>query len=160
MKISSRTEYGFRALLDLAARHGAGMVHSRGIAERQGIPEPYLKHLMAVLRQAGIVVSKRGPSGGHALARPPQQITLREAFDVLEGGISPWWCAGGEAPECDFAPECGVRPVWTAIQTAARGALDRLTLADLGVSGAQLPAASVGAPARTGKGERRQGRNV
>ncbi len=160
MKVSSRAEYGFRALLDLAARHGRGMAHSGGIADRQGIPEPYLKRLLAVLRRAGIVISKRGPSGGHALARPPAEITLREAFEALEGGIAPWWCAGGEAPQCDYASECGVRPVWRAIEAAARGALDMLTLADLGAGTEQAADSSARAKARTRKGDRRRIRNV
>jgi Rrf2 family protein len=131
MKISTRAEYGIRALIDLATHYGKGPIHSREIAERQGLPEPYLNQLMTTLRQAGLVTSKRGPAGGHALSRPPAEISLREAFSVLEGTTAPWWCVEVENPDCEYAPGCGLRPVWRALQVAAEGVLDRLTLADL-----------------------------
>jgi Rrf2 family protein len=131
MKVSTRAEYGIRALIDLAAHYGEGPVQTHAIAERQGLPEPYLNQLMTTLRQAGLVTSKRGPSGGHALARPPLEITLREAFSVLEGTTSPWWCVETDEPDCEHANGCGLRPVWQALQAAAEGVLNRLTLADL-----------------------------
>jgi Rrf2 family protein len=131
MKVSTRAEYGFRALIDLAVQYGNGPVHTHTIAERQGLPEPYLNQLMATLRQAGLVTSKRGPAGGHTLARPPEEITLREAFAVLEGTTAPWWCVEVEQPDCEYVQGCGLRPVWRAIDAAAAGVLDRLTLADL-----------------------------
>ncbi len=131
MKASTRAEYGLRALIDLAAHYGEGPVRSRLIAQRQGLPEPYLNQLMTMLRRAGLVTSKRGPTGGHLLSRPPAEISLKEAFAVLEGSTSPWWCAEVDDPDCKFAPDCGLRPVWKAIGAAADGVLNSLTLADL-----------------------------
>ncbi|MGH2453794.1 MAG: RrF2 family transcriptional regulator [bacterium] len=131
MKVSSRAEYGLRALIDLAAHYGEGYVRSHEIAVRQGLPESYLNQLMTSLRRAGLLRSKRGPTGGHSLSRPPAQIHLREAFDVLEEGASPWWCAEVDDPDCAYAVGCGLRPMWVAIKVAAEGVLDRLTLADL-----------------------------
>jgi Rrf2 family cysteine metabolism transcriptional repressor len=131
MKVSTRAEYGFRALIYLVAHQGEGPIHTHVIAERQGLPEPYLNQLMTTLRQAGLVTSKRGPAGGHMLARPAEQISLREAFGVLEGTTSPWWCVETDDPDCEHLHGCGLRPVWRALQTAAEGVLDRLTLADL-----------------------------
>ena len=131
MKVSSRAEYGLRALIELAARYGEGYVQSHDIAARQGLPESYLNQLMTTLRRAGLVTSKRGPTGGHTLSRPPAQIHLREAFEVLEEGASPWWCAEVDDPDCEYAVGCGLRPMWVAIKTAAEGVLDRLTLQDL-----------------------------
>ncbi|HEV8339083.1 MAG TPA: Rrf2 family transcriptional regulator [bacterium] len=131
MKVSSRAEYGLRALLDLSAHYGEGYVQSHAIATRQGLPESYLNQLMTSLRRAGLVRSKRGPTGGHSLSRPPAQIHLREAFDVLEERASPWWCAEVDDPDCEYAVGCGLRPMWVAIKSAAEGVLDRLTLADL-----------------------------
>jgi Rrf2 family protein len=131
MKTSTRAEYGLRALIDLAAHYGEGPVRSRVIAQRQGLPEPYLNQLMTRLRRGGLVTSKRGPSGGHLLSRPPAEISLKEAFEVLEGSTAPWWCAEVDDPDCQFAPDCGLRPVWKAIGVAADGVLNRLTLADL-----------------------------
>ena len=131
MKVSTRAEYGMRALLDLVAHYGEGPVHSRTIARRQGLPEPYLNQLMTTLRRAGLVISKRGPAGGHTLSRAPAEISLREAFAVLEGTTAPWWCVEVDDPDCEYVAGCGLRPVWQAIQSAADGVLNRLTLADL-----------------------------
>ncbi|MGQ0548288.1 MAG: RrF2 family transcriptional regulator, partial [Armatimonadota bacterium] len=135
MKVSTRAEYGMRALLDLVAHYGEGPVHSRTIARRQGLPEPYLNQLMTMLRRAGLVSSKRGPAGGHALSRPPGEISLREAFGVLEGTTSPWWCVEVDDPDCVYLSGCGLRPVWQAIQAATDGVLNRLTLADFRPTG-------------------------
>jgi Rrf2 family protein len=131
VKTSTRAEYGLRALIDLAEHYGEGPVRSRVIAQRQKLPEPYLTQLMTMLRRAGLVTSKRGPTGGHLLSRPPAEISLKEAFAVLEGSTSPWWCAEVDDPDCEFASDCGLRPVWKAIGVAADGVLNRLTLADL-----------------------------
>jgi Rrf2 family cysteine metabolism transcriptional repressor len=141
MKVSTRAEYGIRALIELAVHYGQGPVQTHAIAQRQGLPEPYLNQLMATLRQAGLVTSKRGPTGGHALARPPAQIRLREAFAVLEGTMSPWWCVETDDPDCKHAHGCGLRPVWHALHAAAAGVLDRLTLADLYEQRERQPAA-------------------
>ena len=85
MKLSSRSEYGIRALLELAQRQGQGPIQSREIAERQAIPDSYLNQLLLALRKAGIVQSIRGPAGGHQLARPPERVTMAEVVGALEG---------------------------------------------------------------------------
>ncbi len=85
MKLSSRSEYGIRALLELAQRRGQGPIQSREIAERQAIPDAYLNQLLLILRKAGLVQSVRGPAGGHLLARDPDRITMAEVIGALEG---------------------------------------------------------------------------
>lgn len=87
MRISSKGEYGLRALFDLAQRYGEGPVQSRDIHERQAIDENYLNQILISLRKAGLIESLRGPQGGHRLARPPDQITLLEALVALEGPL-------------------------------------------------------------------------
>lgn len=131
MKVSARAEYGIRALIDLARHYGEGPVQSHDIARRQGLPEPYLNQLMTALRRAGLVHSKRGPSGGHVLARSPETITVGEAFLVLEGSLAPWLCVEDDDPHCIYAPGCGLRPVWQAVKTATEEVLNRTTLADI-----------------------------
>jgi len=131
MKVSTRAEYGLRALIDLAQHYGQGPVQSREIATRQGLPEPYLNQLMTSLRHGGLIRSKRGPTGGHTLSRPPETINLRDAFLVLEGSTAPWWCVELTEPDCKFAPGCGLRPLWQALNVATDQVLARLTLADL-----------------------------
>ncbi len=140
MRVSTRAEYGLRALIDLAQHYGQGPIHSRAIATRQGLPEPYLNQLMSSLRRAGLVTSKRGPTGGHVLARPPETINLHEAFMVLEGSTAPWWCVELEDPDCKYAPGCGLRPLWQALNTAAEQVLSHLSLADLSTGRVAQPA--------------------
>ena len=89
MRISSKGEYGLRALFDLAQRYGEGPIQSHDIHQRQGVDENYLNQILIVLRKAGLIESVRGPQGGHRLARPPAQITLLEALVALEGPLLP-----------------------------------------------------------------------
>ncbi|NWJ44578.1 MAG: Rrf2 family transcriptional regulator [Chloroflexi bacterium] len=89
MKISSKGEYGLRALFDLAMHYGSRPRRSREIAEAQKVAEDYLNQLLIILRKAGLIHSLRGPQGGHVLARPPHQITLYDALSELEGSLSP-----------------------------------------------------------------------
>jgi Rrf2 family protein len=87
MRISSKGDYGLRALFDLAQHVGEGPVQSEAIATRQGIPVSYLNQLLITLRRGGLVVSIRGAQGGYYLARPPQEITLLDILSVLEGPL-------------------------------------------------------------------------
>ena len=87
MRISSKGDYGLRALFDLALHYGEGPVRSRDIAERQAIDENYLNQLLIQLRRAGLIQSLRGPQGGHILAKPPAEITLLDALQALEGPL-------------------------------------------------------------------------
>lgn len=84
MRVSSRTDYGVRALYDLALHYGQGTVQSREIAQRQQMPEAYLHQVLSALNRGGLIRSVRGPSGGHELARDPSEITLYDAFQVLD----------------------------------------------------------------------------
>ena len=71
MRISTRGDYGIRAMLELAQRYGEGYLQSSEIAAARAVPERYLCQLLILLRKAGLIKSRRGPGGGHALARPP-----------------------------------------------------------------------------------------
>ena len=89
MKISTRGLYGVLAVLDMAIHYSTGNIHKADIARRQGIPEQYLAQLLVTLRRAGIIHSTRGPSGGHALARPPAEISVGEIISLLDGQQKP-----------------------------------------------------------------------
>jgi Rrf2 family cysteine metabolism transcriptional repressor len=131
MRISSRGEYGLRALLDLAEHAGKGPIPSADIAARQQIPEPYLNQLLIALRKAGLVRSVRGPKGGHKLARAPNRITVADAVIALEGTYSPvegeqTSPAPGEPLEAEV-----IRGVWHEVETAIGEVLESITLEDL-----------------------------
>src|SRR5260370_10868615 len=85
MRFSMKTEYGVRAVLELAGNAGRGALQSSEIARRQGIPGPFLDQVLMILRRAGFVTSTRGPHGGHQLAREPGEIRLDHVIACLEG---------------------------------------------------------------------------
>ena len=85
MRLSMKTEYGVRAVVELAANAGRGALQSGEIARRQTIPGPFLDQVLMTLRRAGFVNSTRGPHGGHVLARRPEEIRLDEVIACLEG---------------------------------------------------------------------------
>ncbi|HEX2909256.1 MAG TPA: Rrf2 family transcriptional regulator [Chloroflexia bacterium] len=126
MKISSKGEYGLRALFDLAQHFEQNPRRSREIAEAQGLQEDYLNQLLITLRKAGLINSLRGPQGGHVLARPPHQITLYEIIRELEGDISPVAHAVDKAPIDNV-----LNQIWSQIEQETMSILQSTTLADL-----------------------------
>ncbi len=128
MRVSSRGEYGLRALYDLAEHYAEGSIPSADIAKRQNIPQDYLNQLLLVLRRSGLIQSERGRNGGHKLARPPQKITLGEAVRVLDGTTAPAECVE-DAGSCD--DHCAFCYVWREVQAATDGILGKRTLADV-----------------------------
>ncbi|MDQ3693908.1 MAG: Rrf2 family transcriptional regulator [Chloroflexota bacterium] len=87
MRVSSRGDYGVRALFDLALRFEQGPTQSRDIAARRNIPEAYLHQVLGALNRAGFVRSTRGPLGGHELCRAPQDVSIWDILSVLEGSV-------------------------------------------------------------------------
>src|SRR5436190_2039371 len=92
MMFSTKAEYGVRVLVELASRGGTSPVPLTEIAEANGLPLAYLEHLVARLRKAGLVESRRGARGGYLLARSPEDITMAEVVQALEGEIAPIEC--------------------------------------------------------------------
>lgn len=132
MKISTKGEYGIRALLELAQRYGEGYIQSSEIATRREIPENYLYQLLITLRKAGLIRSRRGPQGGHMLSRPPERITLAEAVAALEGPLEPVTCIQREInDDCLFSETCALREVWRKVTAATQRILAETTFADL-----------------------------
>jgi Rrf2 family cysteine metabolism transcriptional repressor len=88
MKITARAEYASLAILELALSYNSGHIQAKEIAERKQIPPKFLEQILIQLRNAGLIQSLRGASGGYLLARPPEQITLREVVEAVEGELS------------------------------------------------------------------------
>jgi len=128
MRISTKGDYGVRALIELSHHYGEGTLQSAEIAARQRIPEPYLDQLLTTLRKAGFIRSVRGPQGGHELVRPPDQIRLSEVIRALEGSLSPVSHLHDEGYQCRAAHE-----VWHKVEAATQDILDGVTIADLAV---------------------------
>lgn len=130
MKISTRTRYGIRLMLDLAHRYGDGPIYLRDIATREDISEKYLSQIIIPLRNGGLVHSTRGAHGGYRLARPPAEITLWEIMEPLEGGSSLVDCVK-HASACNRSPTCATRDIWAMLSGKISEVLDSLTLGDL-----------------------------
>jgi Rrf2 family cysteine metabolism transcriptional repressor len=131
MRISSKGEYGLRALIDLAQRFGEGPIQSHDIHRRQGIDENYLNQILIVLRKAGLIESVRGPQGGHRLARPPAQITLLDAVVALEGPILPADGGRDGPPTSEPIDRELVREVWAGAREELEQYLGGITLDEL-----------------------------
>ena len=130
MKLSTRARYGTRALLDLAIQGSGEPVSLKDIAKRQQISLQYLEHLMTPLITAGMVRSVRGPKGGVLLAKLPEQITLSEIIQLLEGSIAPVDCV--DNPKlCPRSELCVTRDIWDEVKKAMEGVLQTTTLQSL-----------------------------
>ncbi len=130
MRLSTRTRYGIRAMLELAENQGRGPLQLRIIAQRQDISIKYLDQLMAILKSAGFVRSIRGAKGGYMLAKAPNQIRLSEVFNCLEGHVITVECTENEN-YCTRAADCIARQVWTQVQEAVMAVLQSITFQDL-----------------------------
>lgn len=131
MRLSTKGDYGVRALIDLALYGGSGPIQRSEIARRQQIPESYLDHLLAQLRRDGFVRSTRGPGGGHELARPAEEMCLLHVLECLEGSLAPLACLEDDVPEHEHNALCGQQWVWREIYDETRRRLQEVSIADL-----------------------------
>lgn len=127
MQISARADYALRALCVLAAAEPGSVVKAATIAEAQAIPRTFLDQILGDLRRAGIVESRRGPDGGHLLARPSYAITVADVIRVVDGPLA--LVHGGRPEEMVYPGAAGhLRDVWVAVRAALRQVLERTSL--------------------------------
>jgi Rrf2 family cysteine metabolism transcriptional repressor len=133
MKVSTRGEYGVRAMVALAHGFGNGPMSITEIARQSNVPPAYLEQLIAPLRRASLVESKRGARGGYMLAREPELIRIGDIYRVMEGPIAPMDCVSEDLSDqtCPLIDGCETRPVWLKVRDSIIDALDSTTLADL-----------------------------
>jgi Rrf2 family protein len=161
MMFSTKAEYGVRVMVELARRAGecpdgtASVVPLAEIAEHDGMPLAYLEHLVARLRKAGLLYSRRGSRGGYLLARPAEQITMAEVVEALEGSIVPIECIS-QSPDgsvvCSRESErtgpyshvCPTKLLWTRVRFSIVRTLQETTLADL-LAGQEMTARATAA---------------
>jgi Rrf2 family transcriptional regulator, cysteine metabolism repressor len=153
MMFSTKAEYGVRVMVELARRAGAEPIPLAEIASHDGLPLAYLEHLVARLRKADLVTSRRGSRGGYMLARPATEITMAEVVEALEGSIAPIECiseaADGsivcsrESGRAGSQSICPTKLLWTRVRFSIVTTLRETTLADLLAPtipiGAELP---------------------
>ncbi|MBW2409250.1 MAG: Rrf2 family transcriptional regulator [Deltaproteobacteria bacterium] len=130
MKLSTRSRYGTRMILDMAQHHNGEPVQLGDIARRQNVSLKYLEQIIRPLKEANYIRSYRGSKGGHLLNKAPEEITVGEIVALLEGGTSLTRCA--ENPEtCERVDSCVTRYLWVEASKAIFNRLSKITFADL-----------------------------
>ena len=130
MKLSTRSRYGARAMLDLAVHHAQRPVNIKEMAERQDISATYLEQLMLRLASHGLVRTVRGRGGGFVLSRPPSRIVMDEVVEALEGPTDLVECVGNPGL-CYRAPSCVTREIWKEVSQDITDHLGRISLEDM-----------------------------
>lgn len=135
MRVSAKADYAIRAAVELAAR-GDGPTKGDVIAEAQGIPPNFLENILADLRNAGIVTSRRGAEGGYWLARAANEIALADVIRAVDGPLANVRGVRSEQLEYHGSAE-KLLEVWVAVRASLRNVLEHVTLAD--VASGRLP---------------------
>lgn len=129
MKVSAKADYAIRAAVELAAG-GDGPIKGERIAQAQDIPPHFLENILADLRNAGLVATRRGVEGGYWLARPAEEISLADVIRAVEGPLAN--VRGVRSEQVVYAGSAErLRDVWIAVRASLRNVLERVTLADL-----------------------------
>jgi Rrf2 family protein len=133
MRLSTQSRYGVRAIFDIAFNSEGLETQVKAISRRQGISKRYLEQIFQKLKRAGIVGSKRGPSGGYFLSKKPEDITVGEIIRVTEGGITPVLCVNPEdsSQPCERSGECVTQIVWNEAGKRLKEYFDSVTIKDL-----------------------------
>ena len=130
MRVSMKSDYALRAMLELASAHGSKPLQSSEIAARRQIPESYLEQLLTVLRKAGLVTSMRGPQGGHALSAHPSKVTAADVVRAMEGPLRVIDCLSGVG-NCLISRDCSLQELWQEVGAAVDATLSGVTIEEL-----------------------------
>ena len=130
LKISQKTEYALRAMIQLA-EHRDGRTSAREISERQHIPLRFLEQQLGALSKAGLVESFRGAGGGCRLAKDAADVTVADVVDAIEGPFYPMFCLDPGDHTCWQDARCGLQDLWSDVRVAVRAVFERTTLEQL-----------------------------
>jgi Rrf2 family protein len=137
VRISAKADYAVRAAIELASQGSDRPTKGDAVAQAQGIPLKFLENILADMRHAGLITSRRGAEGGYWLARPAEEITVADIIRAVEGPLA---SVRGEGPEEIDYPDgaANLQRVWIAVRSVLRGVVENVSLADL--AGDKLPA--------------------
>jgi Rrf2 family protein len=136
MKFSKKSEYALRALIELTAQYKRSLLQRHEIAERQNIPIEFLEQILLTLKNAGLLASKRGVTGGYSLIKHPDEITLGQVIRLLDGPLAPIGCVSKTAyqkcNDCPYAEKssCPIQQVMHGVRNVIADILDNYTLSD------------------------------
>jgi Rrf2 family protein len=130
VRISAKTDYAVRAAAELAAASPELWVKTESIATAQGMPLPFLLNILAELRTAGLVQSRRGVDGGYRLARPAGEITVADVIRAVDGPLAN--IAGARPEDIEYSGSAvALRDTWVALRATMRSVLESVTLESL-----------------------------
>ena len=130
MKVSTKGQYGVRAMFDLAMCYGEAPVSISKIASNQGISVAYLEQLFSLLKKAGIIRSIRGAQGGFLLMREPKDINIGSILMALEGPMAPVKCVSHDL-DCEIVSDCPSRVIWQVLEDRINEVLESISLQDM-----------------------------
>ena len=140
LTLSTRGEYGVRAMFEIAREYERGPLSIKEIARRQGVSIPYLEQLLNRLRRAGLIKSQKGPGGGYVLIKRPEEISIGIILKVLEGPVALTNCLApaSDRRECSLVKKCVARLLWQSLGNKIEEFLENITLQDLLSASADL----------------------
>ena len=130
MKLSTKSRYGIRAVIEIAKSYGAQPAKRKIVAGNQEISDSYLENILIVLKNNRIIDTTRGVNGGYILSRPPKEITILEIVDALEGPLDLVECLGLKTT-CSKTESCAARTIWKELSDSWKSILGHLTLQDM-----------------------------
>ncbi len=131
MRLTKRSKYAVRALMELALEGCSSPLGVYEIARRQHIPERFLEQIFGDLRRAGMLESRRGAHGGFCFSIPPEEITVLDIVEVLDGEIRPARCSAGGTCYIADSPLCTTSKIWDEARVALEGVFGRYTIAKI-----------------------------
>jgi Rrf2 family iron-sulfur cluster assembly transcriptional regulator len=140
VRLTKKSKYAVRALVEVVLRSSEGPVGVSEIARRQRIPERFLEQIFGELRRAGILESHRGAHGGYSFSMPPEEVTVLDIVEVLDGEIRPARCSAGGVCYIDDAPLCSTSRVWDEARVALEGVFGRYSIAQLAAAEREIRA--------------------
>ncbi len=138
MRVSARSDYALRALIEIAARSDGLAVSAEELGNLQDIPHGFLQAILADLRKAGVVISQRGQSGGWRMARPPAEVTVADVIRAVDGPLVSVYGLRPESVSYNASAEV-LQHVWIAARSSLRDVFEQVDLAQL--AGGELPEA-------------------
>lgn len=140
MRLTTKSEYALLAAIDLAVASNDGPTSARAIADRREVPLKFLEQILHSLRQAGIVRSIRGAHGGFVLAQNPEDLTVLDVVEAVEGPLTPTVCDAAKDGQveagkgCSKQSSCAAAHVWIQASKALRDEFSAISLAQLAMS--------------------------
>jgi Rrf2 family protein len=133
--ISKKTKYALKAVIYLAREYEKGPVLIANLAREEMIPKKFLELILLTMKNNGILMSKKGKSGGYYLAKSPRKVSMGQIFRIMEGTLAPVPCVSEstyeKCAECDNENTCGIRIIMKDVRDAIANILDNATLADM-----------------------------